>query len=361
MRLDALEIDVAAHSQAPAPPQPFDLGRAEAIRMLLAGGSIIDWHKAAFSTMDDVDRLLRLNLFEPGDPADERRLRYLLNEAAAYVEEIRGTRILPEIRSPEDVRQLFLWASNTQGFRRRQMLSCMTLKLMHVINHMESADLKLKADVSEYDLLALAHARVLAASARMRMEGPNVVAFYGSRKTRAAVIQKLLAKRDNVAATIFDKLRYRVVVATPADVRPALCWLLDHLVPFHDVIPGQSHNNLLDPHEIVDALDPDARGALQPHQDDVPRAESFKNEFSGSTYRMINFIADLPVQLPSMLLPRGMPEEQHGRVVHVMVEFQVVDELTAKTNELGENSHARYKARQWQRVTDRLGRGAYVK
>jgi uncharacterized protein (TIGR04552 family) len=358
VRQDILELDSARHPRIAE--LRLSLEDVEALRIVLSGGSVVDWHKASFADRDAVDRLLRLHLIDPDDPIDRRRLRYVYNEAVTYVEEFRGMRLPPELRSPADVRDVFVWASDTHGFRRRQMLSCTTLKLMHVISHMEAADLKLRADVSEYDLLELAHRRVVQCADRMRSDGVPIVSFYGSRKTRASVIQKLLAKRDNVAATIFDKARYRVIVRDQADLLPALTQLVRELVPYNHIIPGQSHNNLIDPALIETALPPEEAERLQPLVEDVLRAETAKNEFSGSTYRMVNFITDIPVRLPDSRLPRDT-DVTFGRVVFVMAEFQLVDAATAKTNELGDNAHDVYKERQRERVKARLGRGAYVR
>ena len=49
--------------------------------------------------------------------------------------------------------------------------------------------------------------------------------------------------------------------------------------------------------------------------------------------------------------------EQHGQVVFVLTEFQVVDQKTAGDNEQGENAHQRYKERQHAKVRARLTRG----
>ena len=83
--------------------------------------------------------------------------------------------------------------------------------------------------------------------------------------------------------------------------------------------------------------------------------DSGKNEFSGGSYRMINFIADYPVPLPEDL-QSGFRFEL-GRVVFLMVEFQLVDEETARKNEVGENAHSLYKERQYEEVARRLKRG----
>ena len=48
---------------------------------------------------------------------------------------------------------------------------------------------------------------------------------------------------------------------------------------------------------------------------------------------------------------------EHGRVVYVMVEFQVLDARTARENEEGDSAHRLYKQRQHRVVAARLKRG----
>jgi len=353
MRRDILELDTAL-SRVVA-EQTITLEEVEAIRLLLSGGSVVDWHKAAFEEIESVDRLLGLLLIDMADPADRERLRYVFNEAVSFLEEHVQLRFPDYLRNPDDVREVFLWASQTGGFRRRQILSCVILKLMHVIHHMEAADLKLKTAISEAELLDLAEADILRKGRQMREQGVPVMSFYGSRKTRSSVISKLLAKRDNIAATVFDKLRFRVVVERREDMCSALVWLTHNVFPFNYVIPGQSHNNLLDPDEILASLSDDERAQTQVLQDVPVIAETGKNEFSGQTYSMFNFIMDYPVRLPDSV-SRSYSLEL-GRVVFVKVEFQLLDEETARLNEQGENAHHRYKQRQHEVVARRLMRG----
>jgi uncharacterized protein (TIGR04552 family) len=83
------------------------------------------------------------------------------------------------------------------------------------------------------------------------------------------------------------------------------------------------------------------------------------NHASGSTYRVVNFIADLPVRvydLPGTAMPRN--RVLLGETVTVMVELQVVDAATAAANESGDNRHDLYKARQVAKVLARLGRSS---
>jgi uncharacterized protein (TIGR04552 family) len=42
-----------------------DLDDLEAVRLLLRGRSVIDWHRLAFADFAEVDRFLRVNEFDP--------------------------------------------------------------------------------------------------------------------------------------------------------------------------------------------------------------------------------------------------------------------------------------------------------
>ena len=95
------------------------------------------------------------------------------------------------------------------------------------------------------------------------------------------------------------------------------------------------------------SLTPDHRAHAPSH------AELPFNEFSGPEYRIINFVADLPLRL-ERLLPRGELPPELSHVVFVLTEFQVCDKVTAQRNESGASSHEAYKARQHERVRMRL-------
>lgn len=353
MRRDFLEIDTTF--AAASRELPVHLQDVEAIRLLLSGSSVIDWQRLAFRDLDEVDRYLQLLLIDVADAGDRLRLRYVYNEAVSYLEEHLHLRFPPELRDPDDVRQVFLWASEYGRFRRTQILSCVVLKLMHVIHHMEAADLKFKTAISEEQFLELAQTRILDAAREMQEAGLPVISFYGSRKSRSSIITKLLAKRETVAATIFDKLRFRIVVERPDDLAPSLAWITRHVIPFNYVLPGQSHNNLLDPHSLLAWLPEPEKEAAQVLSDAPAIVDTGKNEFSGRSYRMINFIVDYPVPVPEA--QRAGFSFELGKTVFVMVEFQILDEETAALNEEGENAHNQYKDRQHRVVARRLKRG----
>lgn len=351
MRRDILELDTAVREQRPR--RPVSAEDAEAIRLILTGGSVIDWSSAIFNDLEAVDRFLGLHYLDASEGIDQERLAYVYNEAVAYIESQLNLRVPKELRNPSDVRTVFVDASLSGMFSRKRILSCAILKIMHVIHHMEAADLKFRASVSEAELFDRAERRLMRGGIDLQKSGLPVVAFYGSRKTRASVISKLISKRENIASTVFDKLRFRIIVEKKRDLAPTMAWLTRNLVPFNYVIPGESHNNLIDGRNIQEAADSESvasRGEQIPVQ-----VATSKNQFSGSSYQMINFVADFPVKLDSAELSDRFRFEL-GSVVYVMVEFQLLDEKTAQQNEVGANAHHRYKQRQKGVIAERLGR-----
>lgn len=336
---------------------PMGLGDLDAIRLLLRGNSVIDWHRVHFHSRADVDRFLRLHLLDLRTAEDRARLQHVHREAVNYLIQHLGLQFPPELIDPDDVRDIFVLASQTGGFRRKQIHACVILKLMHVISHMDAAELRFQTSLSESAILELAEQRIVRAAARMREAGFPIAAFYGSRKTRNSIITKLLAKKENTAVTIFDKLRFRIVTEERAEVVPALGWLIRELVPFNFVIPGQSHNSLVPLEALLTATAPPARAADLHSVDAEGEAGLDSNPFSGDSFRIINFIIDLPVRVPDAVHPAGAAGQLLGRTVLALVEFQVLDRETARCNEEGQNAHHFYKDRQRAIVETRLRKG----
>jgi uncharacterized protein (TIGR04552 family) len=182
-------------------------------------------------------------------------------------------------------------------------------------------------------------------------------------KTRGSLVTKLLAKKETVAAQVFDRVRYRIVTESLDQVVPVVCHLSRTLFPFNYVVPGQTRNSLV---AFGDVLRVHPDGAALAAQLQLPlhaeRGGSSlpRNAFSGKGYRVLNFVVDLPVRVDDLLSPLDPMADELGRVVFSLVEFQVVDRNTAARNEEGDASHDRYKRRQQKAVLRRLSRGLVV-
>jgi uncharacterized protein (TIGR04552 family) len=339
--------------------EDFSIGDLTAIRNLLRGGSVIDWHRLYFTDRDEVDRFLRVNELDPGDENDMRRLGELREAAVEYLERHLGFQIPDEVAHGVPPRDLLLIASQ-KG--RRRTHACVVLKVMHVMHHLAGRELLTKLPVSDDQIFHLVEERVLRTVEELKAIGCPVVEFEWSRKHADSLITKLLAKKESIAADVYDKLRFRVITNSEEQLIFVMRELTQRLIPFNYVIPGQSENDIIKIRETLDRSP--ALKRFLPEITDLAAVAADKrpspqNEFSGPGYRVINFVSDLPVRIDKYLCRR--PDDpmfaEYGTIVFVLTEFQIIDARTAENNESGENSHDKYKDRQAARVKARLMHG----
>lgn len=357
-----MALDRSLRLQAPGPALLDQAGLAdvEAIRLLLGGGSVIDWHQLAFCDDEEVDRFLRVNEFDPEDDDDLNRLEELRDEAVEYLARNLNFRVAAEVSAGVPVRELFLMASDRKG--RHRIHACVVLKVMHVIHHLAGRELTSMLPIADAEMFGYIERKVMRVVEELRAAGYAITEFAWSRKERDSLITKLLAKKATLAANIYDKLRFCLVVRTREDLPAVLLELLHRLIPFNYLLPGEAVNTLLPFNRLV-ADTASFRRYLDQIQDEIEpdaadTAGLASNEFSGPAYRVINFVADLPIRMDSYLEKMGDIDPEFGNTVFVLTEFQVIDAETARHNELGENSHDAYKARQHDRVKARLAAGA---
>jgi uncharacterized protein (TIGR04552 family) len=326
------------------PPAAGELTLADrdSVRLMLRGESIIDWHRLNFHDHAEVDRFLRLNEFDPESDVEMERFEDLRSEAVDYLARAFAMAIPDEIAADLPARDLFLVASSSGP---HQKWACVVLKVMHIIHHINGRQALLKVSVSDEIIFREIELKVLQVVEQLRAAGAPLTEFEWSRKPRDSQITKLLAKKSTLAASIYDKLRFRLIVPHYTDITPMLATLARQLIPFNYVVPGESVNQLIDLQSLPSG---DEHDGAEPTE--VPF-----NEFSGPEYRIINFVADLPLRLERLIPKHDLPPDL-SHVVFVLTEFQVCDKATAIRNESGASSHEAYKQRQHERVRMRLFR-----
>ncbi len=239
-------------------------------------------------------------------------------------------------------------------------VACTLLKVAHIVNHIEARELRFRLPASEDAIFRSTEEAVVRVVDALVAAGAPVVSFKGGRKTRYSLLTKVLAKKHTIAAPIFDRLRFRIVTREALDILPILVHLKDRLFPFNYIVPGQSRNDLLPPSRILEAL-PHLEGLvpkLQYRIEEAEDAEAF-NRYSGSDFRMLNFIADMPLRVDDLVADlRDSRMGGLGTLIYSVVEFQLFDQATWEANEQGESSHERYKDRQKWDVVRRLMYGA---
>jgi uncharacterized protein (TIGR04552 family) len=319
------------------------LADIDAVRLLLRGDSVIDWHRLNYADHAEVDRFLRLNEFDPESDEEMGRLEDIRADAVDYLSRAYAMAIPDEVAADLAARDLFLVASS-QG--PHQKWACVVLKVMHIIHHINGRQALLKMSVSDEIIFREIELKVMQVVEQLRAAGAPLTEWEWSRKPRDSQITKLLAKRSTLAANIYDKLRFRLIVPTPEDLVPMIATLTRQLIPFNYIVPGESVNQLVD----LEQISQERLHAAGPRPTESPY-----NEFSGPDYRIINFVADLPLRIERLVARAELPPDD-VHVVFVLTEFQIADKATALRNETGASSHEAYKARQNERVRMRLFR-----
>ncbi|MCB9729655.1 MAG: TIGR04552 family protein [Deltaproteobacteria bacterium] len=324
---------------------------ARAIRSLLSGRSVIDWRRLSFNERDEVVRFLDANGFDVHRPLELGRLRELHRRALEYVAATWDLPIPATVRDDRDLCQLFLLASAPGGDEQRA--ACVVLKVMHVINHLEARRLIHHLNVSERALYDAAGSKVDEFVQRMHRDGLGVIGYVPSKKTDHSLVTKLISKPRVTAAQIFDKLRFRLTTRERADIVPVILWLTRHLFPFNHVVPGETHNTILDEEALARTVDSHFADSL-PLWDEGSDIEEPNNPMTSDRFRMVNFVVELPVRVSRIRHELPQRLDHLGHVVLVALEFQLFDRATAEDNERGDSSHAAYKQRQLDTVSRRL-------
>lgn len=326
------------------------------MRIVLRGGSVIDWHRLNFESEEQVRDFLRVQEIDLDHPVDRARCEAVKHAAIAYLRRNFDFPV-PRPVAALDVAGLIMLASS-KG--HRQLCACTILKVMHIIHHLDARELLFVLPVSDADLFHLVEQKVYRAIGGMLAQGYPILEFIGGRKNRDSLYTKLLSKKETLAAQIYDKIRFRIVTRTLDDVMPVLYGLTRELFPFNYVIPGQSTNTLLhfqrycEGHPHLRKLLPRLQLPLSVEEEDRPP----ENRFSSADYRVAHFVADMPIRLPQSILDAAPPAAWPlGRITFVQTEFQIVDRDTEQQNETGEASHEAYKRRQRLAVMRRLKLG----
>ncbi len=342
----------APHPHRLIPVDEFSLADIEAIRLILSGDSVIDWHRLSYTSEREVAEAIAAQEFRLDDQADCERLESLKQQAIGYLHRQFNFPV-PKAVASATTAELMLMAS---GQGHRQVCACSILKCMHIIHHLDGRELLFVLPMSDQEVFQAVEEKVYRVIGNMLAHAHPVIEFVGGRKNKDSLYTKLLSKQDTIAAQIYDKLRFRIVVRHVHDILPILHYLTRTLFPFSYIVPGQSENSVFDFQEFCAGF-PNLREQYPQLQADTDGGFSRSpNQFSAESYRVLHFVVDMPVRLPTRILERAPPNaiDKYGRIIFVICEFQIVDHETDTKNELGEASHAAYKERQKLAVMRRL-------
>ncbi len=340
----------------------LSLGDVERARLVLRGGSVLDWRRLNVTSLAEGDAILRVNGFDPQNEEDGSRLREIHLSAVDYLERNFGFNFAPEIVNAVPPCKLMLLASGGEPMLRRQ--ACTVLKIMHIIHHVDARELKSRLNISDRALYHLVEEKTTHAISEMKTQGYPILDFQSSCKTHDSIITKLLSKKRGSWDPLYDRIRFRIVTATIDEIIPVVVYLGRHLFPFHLTVPGESHNSIFNfkdfirRHPRISKMIPELQVDLM-HESEIIRPS---NPDTSSKFKTVSFVVDLPIRLDERQFEVWAPGiKLPSRVVHVLSEFQIVDQASNIENKNGDASHDRYKARRMTKAKERLLYGRMIR
>ncbi len=339
----------------------FNLGEIERVRLVLRGGAAIDWRRLNISSVDECNAILRANEIYSDDPGDVARMADIRQRAIDYLERNFEFTFAPEIVNVDRMSDLMLLAAGQDRYLRPQ--SCMVLKLMHIIHHVDALELRSKLAVSDQELYRLVEEKAMRVARDMKELGFPIIEFISSQKSHDSLITKFIGQRQAIRARVFDMIRFRIVTKTIKDIIPMVAYLSQHLFPFNYTVPGESRNTVFDFPDFVrhnpsiSRLIPNFQIKLEFEDEMRPLADAN----TSNAFRTIKFVVDLPIRVDEQRLQSWAPGGKVSPgIIYILSEFQIVDQANHINNQRGNASHEKYVARRLAKARKRLVRGRMI-
>lgn len=345
------------------------------LQSLIGGLTALDVPKLTIQSLDEAKAFVRAYGFDPDSEKDIQRLWIYHRRAVTFIqtELLEESESFPDALSDpnqlKDLNYLLIYAStHDQREMSLQRWACATLKVMHVMVHLDN-DLFTHYNTAIQDQILKPYQNMIFKDPvhGTYLGSPNDLESIGLKKfdikpfkTSKSSVTKLLAKPEEVAFTLLDKMGVRFVTKHLYDVFRVLRFLIDeHLVSFPHVISDQSNNTLYPInlfYEVVEGLtkEMDLTSAeldelLKAKMEEAKERAEFRqklNTFSSMDYKFIKFITRTLIRVP---LADGTEF-----TFFYPYEVQIVDYETYLKNLSGTASHDEYKTRQKRRARLRV-------
>ncbi|NQZ01048.1 MAG: TIGR04552 family protein [Bdellovibrionales bacterium] len=347
------------------------------LEALIGGYNSLDAEDLNISDLEEAYAFMRAYGFDPDNEGQMRDLWRFHMRAVTFIQ----TELLEEgeefpdsLSDPnqlKDLAYLLIYASTSDRRENSmQRWACSVLKVIHVLVHLDK-DLFNHYSHQIQD-------QILAPYKKAIYQDPTLGTYLGSPgsngsislkkydtkpfKTSKSSITKLLAKPDEVAFFLLDKMGVRFVTKSLFETFGVLRFLVqNNMVSVPHIVTDQSNNTLYPLNLFLEVcesitkeqdLDPSEMDALLADklEREASRATYRKklNRFSSQDYRFIKFITRSLIRIP---MGEG---ESNPFSFFYPYEVQIVDYETYLQNLSGGASHDEYKKRQKRKARMRV-------
>ncbi len=346
---------------------------------LIGGRAVVETPSLSVKTKDEARAFIKAYGYAVDSESDLEKLWMIHSRAVIYVRTqlLQDGEVMPDDltdpRQLEDVGNLLIYASvKDTAHEGRDQWACALLRVMHVISQLHN-------DLFNYFSLEIQEEIFRSYRQFVHKDSVSGIRLVGTSeedsiplqkfemkpfKDSDSAITKLLAKPDEVAFGLLDKLGVRFVTNTLFDVFRVMRFLVtNHVVSPANVIPSQSNNTLYPVNVFLEAIASLPKAAemdgaeldkllIQRLEKDLSRAKFLEkhNAFTSRDYRFVKFITRQLVRVTH-------PDTQKSFSFFYPYEVQILDYQHYLRSLSGPASHEEYKARQRSRARQRVFAG----
>ncbi|MCX7944984.1 MAG: TIGR04552 family protein [Deltaproteobacteria bacterium] len=290
----------------------------DALGLILNGNSVVDFIRLHFNNDSEIDNFLKLNNFVLTEARAYKRIYHIYNDAINYLSSLEID-IPQEFKELSDIRELFRYASYIKGSKTLSKISCSILKVMHVLHHVESRELMYRSSISIEDLFSACEAKVSKAISELNRSGISIYHYSTCRENIFDRITKLIARKEIIAAQMFEKASFNIITEKKEDVLFVLRYLITNVFPFNYVVPGYSSSNYIDLVNILKSSDEYTK-KIDRYQ--FTKESSNINSFADRVYMKV----DIPLDINSLGIKIDEETAENlGFTIFSLTEFTITD------------------------------------
>ncbi len=345
---------------------------------LIGGRAVVETPKLTLKSKEEAYAFLKTYGYDVEVDSDREKMWQIHSRAVIYLRTqlLHDGEVIPdEISDPkklDDVANLLLLASMTDTSPNSlHRWTCALLRVMHVVSQLHNDlfnyfSLEIQEDIFRpyRQFIQKDSASGIRLSSPSRDGGESIpLQKFDMKpfKDSDSAITKLLAKPEEVAFGLMDKIGVRFVTATLFDVFRVMRFLVEnHVVSPANIIPSQSNNTLYPVNLFSEVMEGLSRTSeMDPAEVDVLLKERLirekdkamflekHNVFTSREYKFVKFITRQLVRVTH-------PETQKSFSFFYPYEVQILDYDHYLKSLSGPASHDEYKARQREKARQRV-------